>query len=148
VGVRETRESDAGEVAELRLLLWPDDDGFDVEDESVLVWEHDDGSCGGFVSLSVRSWAEGCRAMPVAYVEGWFVREELRRRGIGAALMHAAQQWAIAQGFDELGSDVRVDNTLSMLVHRRLGFEPTERLQFFRKNLSTHVPAATAVVEP
>ena len=69
------------------------------------------------------------------YVEGWYVAEALRWRGIGRALLHAAEAWAIDGGFDEIGSDVRVDNVVSLRAHRAFGFEPTEQLQFFRKPL-------------
>ena len=68
-------------------------------------------------------------------VEGWYVVEALRRRGIGRALMHAAEAWAIDGGFDEIGSDARVDNGVSLRAHRAFGFEPTEQLQYFRKQL-------------
>ncbi|MBV8996482.1 MAG: GNAT family N-acetyltransferase, partial [Pseudonocardiales bacterium] len=35
-----------------------------------------------------------------------------------------------------MGSDAHLDNTASLRAHRRLGFRPTERLQFFCKNLA------------
>jgi aminoglycoside 6'-N-acetyltransferase I len=115
--------------------LWGADDGDDA-DETVFVWETDGGALGGFVSVSLRPWAEGCLNAPVPYVEGWYVAAPLRRRGVGRALMDAAEQWARSQGFDELGSDARLDNTVSLHAHRRLGFTPTERLQYFRKALA------------
>jgi GNAT superfamily N-acetyltransferase len=136
------RSTDATQVAEMRLLLWPDDDGADGG-ETVMVWEHDDGSCSGFVALSVRPWADGCREAPVAYVEGWFVRAERRRLGIGRSLIRAAEDWARTGGFGELGSDTNLDNRVSLQAHRRLGFEPTERVQHFRKDL-----ASTPSIEP
>jgi GNAT superfamily N-acetyltransferase len=141
------RPSDRQAVLALRLLLWPDDDGEDDPGETVLVWEQD-GRVGGFVIYSLRPWAEGCEGRPVPYIEGWFVREDLRRRGVGRALVSAVEDRARAAGFRELGSDAPVANRVSLAAHRRLGFEPTEKLQFFRKNLTVVEPHAAVVVEP
>ena len=134
MGVRPMRPSDRQTVLMMRLLLWPDDDGQDDQGESVLVWE-DDGLLGGFISYSLRPWADGCTERPVPYIEGWFVREDLRLRGIGRALVAAVEEWAQVAGFNELGSDVPLGNRASLAAHRRLGFEPTDRLQLFRKDL-------------
>jgi aminoglycoside 6'-N-acetyltransferase I len=133
VGVRPIEAADRAQVAAWKRELWGDDGG-DL-DETVFVWESDDGTLGGFVSLSLRPWAEGCVGSPVPYVEGWYVAESLRRQGIGRALIDRAEAWAREAGFTELGSDVLVDNAISLQAHRRLGFLPTERLQFFRKSL-------------
>jgi aminoglycoside 6'-N-acetyltransferase I len=48
----------------------------------------------GMIELSLRSFADGCRSMPVPYVEGWYVVPEARHRGIGRALVVAAERWA------------------------------------------------------
>ena len=108
---------------------------YDFGDEVVFVWERDDGSLGGFVSLSLRPWAEGCEAEPVPYVEGWWVDADIRRLGIGSALMRAAEEWCRTNGYMELGSDADVGNEISIRAHRAMGFEPTLRLQFFRRRL-------------
>lgn len=136
MSIRLMRPDDRRAVLEMRLLLWPDDDGLDETDETVLVWEQD-GALGGFITYSLRPWAEGCDDRPVPYIEGWYVREHLRLRGIGRALVAAVEDKARADGFRELASDVLAENRVSLIAHRRMGFEPTERLQFFRKNLAT-----------
>jgi ribosomal protein S18 acetylase RimI-like enzyme len=56
-------------------------------------------------------------------------------RGVARALVAAVAERAKADRFHELGSDVVITNRESFLAHRRLAFEPTERVQFFRKNL-------------
>jgi GNAT superfamily N-acetyltransferase len=139
MAVRPMRRADRVRVAEFRRGLGGAD-GTDDGDETVLVWEGDGGAADGFVSMSLRPWAEGCAGMPVPYVEGWYVAEHLRGRGIGRALMEGAEGWARSQGFDELGSDVRVENTPSLRAHQKLGFVPTERRQFFRKDLRGPAP--------
>ena len=52
----------------------------------------------GVLELALRSVAEGCRSTPVPYVEAWYVVPEARRRGVGRALMAAAETWARSEG--------------------------------------------------
>lgn len=142
--VRLMVDSDSDQVRELRLLLWPDDDDDDVgADETVWVWVEPNEAVGGFVTASIRPWADGCESSPVPYVEGWFVREHLRRRGVGRALVAAVEEWARAQGFTELGSDALLENVVSIEAHQRLGFDATSRLQCFSKQLCETVGSAT-----
>src|SRR5262245_51412755 len=123
------------EVVAMMCALWPAGAPYDFTDETVLVWERQAGGLGGFVSFSLRRWAEGCDTTPVPYIEGWWVAPELRRAGIGRALIEAVERWSRDRGYSELGSDAEIDNALSIEAHGALGFEPTLRLQFFRKRL-------------
>ena len=129
------RPTEVHDVTEMMRALWPGGDDYDFTGETVLVWERDSGSPGGFISFSLRPWAEGCDATPVPYIEGWWVAPDLRRAGVGTALVRAVEAWAIERGYRELGSDVELDNDISLRAHAALGFEPTLRLQFFRKRL-------------
>ena len=133
--VREAGQADLPAVHAMMLALWPDAGSYDFGDETVLVWECDNGALGGFISLSVRAWAEGCDSTPVPYIEGWWVAPQLRRIGVGTALVAAVEQWCRDRGYVELGSDTDFDNEISQHAHTSLGFEPTLRLQFFRKRL-------------
>jgi len=72
---------------------------------------------------------------PCAFLEGWWVDDDVRRAGVGRALVAAVEQWARAHGFTELGSDALLDNALSHQAHRALGFEERERVVYFRKRL-------------
>ncbi len=116
--------------------LWPEAGKYDFSDETVYVWQRPDGSLGGFASFSLRPWAEGCVSTPVPYIEGWWVAPDLRRHGVGRALLSAIERWCREYGYEELGSDTEAENTMSAHAHVALGFEPTIRLQFFRKRLS------------
>ena len=89
----------------------------------------------GFVELSIRPYAEGCTTDRVAFVEGWYVEPSERRRGFGAALIRAAEDWARSQGCVELGSDAEVENVESAAAHRALGFAETGIVRCFRKEL-------------
>ena len=89
----------------------------------------------GFAELSIRNYAEDCVTDRVAYLEGWYVDAEWRRRGVGKALVAAAEAWARAQGCTEFGSDALLENETSAAAHRALGFEETVRIRCFRKEL-------------
>jgi len=116
---------------------------FDFWNEQVFVFDRGGGRLGGFISVSARPWAEGSDVQPVAHVEAWFVDRKLRRQGIGTRLMQAAEHWARMNGFAEICSDAELSNVTSLSAHARLGFEPTLRLQYFRKSLDQ---AASRVV--
>jgi aminoglycoside 6'-N-acetyltransferase I len=89
----------------------------------------------GFVELSIRPYAEGCVTDRVAFVEGWFVDAAYRGRGVGAALMAAAEAWGHASNCTELGSDTETFNETSIAAHKALGFDEVERIVCFRKLL-------------
>lgn len=144
MAVRGIRAEDRAQVAEWKRLIWGGEDG-EAPGETVWVWESADAKLGGFVSATVRPWADGCSSAPVPYVEGWYVREDLRRRGVGRALIAAVEQWARSAGFTQIGSDAHLDNTVSLRAHRRVGFRPTERLQFFCKSLAGSMAQAVRV---
>jgi aminoglycoside 6'-N-acetyltransferase I len=103
---------------------------------AVLLAEDDDGRVVGFVELSIRPYAEGCLTDRVAFLEGWYVMPDARRRGVGRALVAAAEEWAQAQGCTEFASDAEADNTMSARAHRALGFEEVVIIRCFRKDLA------------
>ncbi|MET0231654.1 MAG: GNAT family N-acetyltransferase [Rhodanobacteraceae bacterium] len=145
MNVREIVASDIPQWADLRAALWPDQPRDELEadgraalamDPPLIVFVAEvDGLLAGFIEFGFRSVAEGCDTSPVPYVEGWFVRGDFRRRGIGGALMRAVEDWCRARGFVELGSDANADNRLSRDVHAALGFDEVETLVVFRRGL-------------
>jgi len=102
--------------------------------EVLLAVDDTDGPIG-FVELFIRPYAEGCTTSRVAFLEGWYVEPSWRRRGVGAALVRAAEAWARAQGCTEFASDSLIDHTEGHAAHRAVGFEEVERIVCFRKNL-------------
>lgn len=143
--VRRATEADKPEWLRMRQALWPDHSvaEFLLQSEEILkddlqpvfVVERPNGKLGGFLEASTRKYADGCETSPVGYIEGWYVDEELRGRGIGKALVRAAEEWARSQGLTEMASDTWLENDGSIQAHLKLGYEEMERLVHFAKKL-------------
>ena len=102
---------------------------------AVIVADRGDGLLAGFVEIGSRNYAEGCETTPVAYLEGWYVDPDVRRTGLGANLVEAAETWALQHGFSEIASDTELDNSISLQAHVSLGYTEVERQICFRKQL-------------
>jgi len=133
--VRAMKAEELPRAVEMMRALWTASTEYDFGDETVYVFDRGDGQLGGFISFSLRPWAEGCESAPVPYIEGWWVAPDLRRQGVGRELVEAVEAWCRERGYRELGSDVELANQASLEAHASLGFEPTLRLQFFRRQL-------------
>jgi len=139
--VRRYEPADRREYQRMREALWPDcsdadnDSWFARDDAATFLALRDDGTMCGFVEVGSRPYAEGCDSSPVGYMEGWWVEEGMRRRGVGRALFAAAENWARSKGYTEIASDALIDNAVSHEAHRRCGYEEVERLVTFRKSL-------------
>jgi aminoglycoside 6'-N-acetyltransferase I len=151
VTIRKAVSEDRTQVAEMRVALWPDgpfEEHLADFDEmlasgmcgtlpaATFVAEDANGALVGFLDGGLRSHADSCDVrQAVGYIEGWWVREDLRSRGIGRGLVKAAEDWARAQGCKEMASDALIDNSVSLAAHEALGFEVVERAYLFRKAL-------------
>lgn len=147
VTIRPVRESDTADWLAMRAALWPNEaDEHERHvaayfvappaDAPTLIARTADGRAAGFAELSVRSCAEGCTTSAVAYLEGWFVRADCRREGVGRALINAAEAWARGRGLTEFASDAEIHNDTSRLAHEGLGFEEVAAVRCFRKPLT------------
>lgn len=151
VKIRLAQAADCDSLARFRAVLWPDTSAEEHAREltSVLngtfaitmplvnfVAELADGKLAGFLEVGLRSHADGCDpAIPVGYVEGWYVAENCRDQGIGKKLLLAAEDWARSQGCVEMASDTWIDNELSQRVHESSGYEVVDRCVHYRKSL-------------
>ena len=134
--------------------LWThcSDDKHDLEMDQLLksegaVFLADDteGNVIGFAEISLRhDHVDGASISPVPYLEAWFVEASFRKQGIGRALMNAVEQWAISGGYTELASDAEIENSLSIRLHKLLGFSEIDRNVTFLKTLSSHAPKNAA----
>lgn len=145
--VRSLQPDDAAAWARLRQALWPSPEGEHASEiaaflsgdrrnpAEVFLAILASGDAVGFAEVSIRQYAEGCHSGRVAYLEGWYVDQAHRGRGLGAALVAAVETWGREQGCTELASDTGLDNTRSATAHRALGFTEVERIVCFRKDL-------------
>jgi aminoglycoside 6'-N-acetyltransferase I len=150
IQIRPAKPTDLKVLGKLRHALWPDSSVEHHEEElapilagkppGIMPLVHfvaeADGAVVGFVEVGLRSTADGCDwVRPVGYIEGWYVVDSHRRRGVGAQLIAAAENWAREQGCTEMASDTQIGNTQSLQAHLRLGYEIAERSILFRKSL-------------
>lgn len=145
-----TRADDA-EWRRMRRALWPDH-APDLEQSDAAAWRARtdaavmvaarpggaglaDVRLAGFAEVGARDYADGCETSPVAYLEGWYVDPDVRRTGVGAALVRAAAAWARDRGYAEFASDALLENVVSQQAHAALGFAEVERSVKYRKAL-------------
>ena len=149
INVRLATKADAEAWLAMRAALWPDADvdelrlevgryfvahGEPLLPHCVFVAE-DHGKIVGMLELSLRPYVDGCDSSPVPFIEAWYVAENARRSGVGGALVKAAEQCALENGYSEIASDTLLENSESEHAHRALGFQEVERAIRFRKTL-------------
>jgi aminoglycoside 6'-N-acetyltransferase I len=143
--IRRADAEDKPDWLRMRLLLWTyaTAEGFASQldptladpDMAVFIAALPDGRRVGFLEAGMRAYGEGCETSPVGYVEGIYVDEDLRGRGVALRLMRAAEDWARGMGCHEIASDTWLENEASIQMHLRLGYEEMERLVHFAKKL-------------
>ena len=95
---------EAGRAAALAQLLWPGHAQAELEQElagylqgpeGAVFLAREDGADVGFAQCGLRrDYVEGTHTSPVGYLEGVFVQEEYRGRGVATALLRACEAWA------------------------------------------------------
>ena len=143
--IRPLADTDTEEWFRMRISLWPDhsEDAMraDMEiwrsnpENATFVIERGEGRLGGFIEMGQRKYAEECDTSPVAYIEGWYVDEDLRGKDLGKALVMAGEDWARKQALTEIASDTWLDNEASIQAHLALGYRESVRLVHFVKKL-------------
>ncbi len=129
----------------MRLALYPRDDpqvigqemdnvlGGDPAEVVVLVLDRADAGLGGFLEIHAVPANLASPKHLVGYVSSWYVDPDLRRMGLGSALLEAGEAWAREQGFTEMRSDCYVANFESCAAHVANGYQEIERLTVFTK---------------
>lgn len=140
--IRRALASDSPAWAQLRRALWPDC-GTELAELQQLLQEggtvllaFDQDRPVGLAEANLRhDHVNGTASSPVGFLEGWYVVETWRGKGIGRALVAEVARWARAQGCSELASDTALDNALAQAAHLGTGFAETERVIYYRMPL-------------
>ena len=138
MNIRLVESKDWPEWLRMRKSLWPDSSESkhkkemldwiaNLHDYPVFVADDSDGRLCGFVEASLHDSASACLTGPVGYIEGWYVDEDIREKGIGRQLILQAEQWAVSRGFKEMASDAEIGNLTSIVAHLRLDYREVER---------------------
>ena len=153
IQIRPAQPSDLDQLARMLEALWPASSAEEHARElrlllggkaalvltmplTIFVAEASDGILVGFLEVDLRSHADGCDpSQPVGYIEGWYVAEGYRHRGVGKKLLVQAENWARSHKCVEMASDALIDNELSQRAHESLGYEVVDRCVHYRKTL-------------
>lgn len=132
-------------VATLAHELWPEGSTAMFEGEmasllqsrdALIVLCFEEGQAAGFAQCELRrDYVEGTESSPVGYLEGIYIREAWRRKGLARALLQRCEAWAKEQGCSEFASDCEFHNTDSYHFHRAVSFTEANRIICFTKRL-------------
>lgn len=64
-----------------------------------------------------HDYVEGCGSSLIGYLEGIFVHEDYRMKGIASSLCKECENWAKETGCSEFASDCELTNTDSLHFH-------------------------------
>ena len=143
--IRQALLSDQEIVTKLALLLWPDNDEIKLAREfaetlcskqsAVFLYETGAEPVAFCVCGLRHDYVEGTGSSPVGYVEGIYVLEAFRRKGIAAALLERCEKWARENGCAEFASDCELTNGKSIAFHKAVGFSEANCIVCFTKKL-------------
>ena len=85
----------------------------------------------GFAEISIRDYANGCRAQPVPFLDGIWVIKPYRRQGVVFALVKTIKRDCQAKGLTELYLSAYIKNTVSHSAHQSWGLDETDCVVFF-----------------
>jgi len=143
--IRKADRKDASVLGELASRLWPHHTAVEMEAEMEQLLKLEDTAAFlafeeekavGFAQCSLRhDYVEGTSGSPVGYLEGIYVTESCRGKGIAKALLNACEDWARTKGCTEFASDCELDNVESLCFHMNMGFQEANRIICFAKKL-------------
>ena len=143
--IKRAKPGDAMPLAELAMKLWK---GHSIKelskmfddliscDNAVCFLQYVDGKAIGFAQCQLRhEYVEGTDSSPVGYLEGIFVEDAYRKHGHAKTLLRACEAWAKEKHCTEFASDCELENDESLHFHTAMGFEETNRIICFRKDI-------------
>ncbi len=144
--IKRTEKEDAAILARLAVQMWPEHDPEELRKEFRELIRNKDAACFlkyaddrpvAFAQCQLRhDYVEGTDTSPVGYLEGIFVEEGHRKKGNAAELLVDCEKWAKEKGCAEFASDCELGNVGSLRFHLAMGFEETNRIICFKKELN------------
>ena len=143
--IRKAKIEDLPVLTDLALKLWPDHDREALRCELADILPREEAAFFmaaaeeapvGFAQCQLRhDYVEGTESSPVGYLEGIYVTDMHRHRGIAKALLSACEAWAKERGCREFASDCELGNTESLHFHLGVGFREANRIICFTKKI-------------
>lgn len=143
--IKKATLTDAQELAGLAVRMWKSNtiaelakefNDYISKESGVFFLATSEECAVGFAQCGLRhDYVEGTTSSPVGYLEGIFVVEEYRKRGLAKDMLKACQKWAKEQGCTEFASDCELVNEDSLKFHLKMGFEEANRVICFTKKL-------------
>ena len=143
--IKQAKPDDAMTLAGLAMTLWKGNsikemsnmfESLISDDNAVCFLKYVDGKAIGFAQCQLRhDYVEGTDSSPVGYLEGIFVEAEYRKHGHAKTLLKACEAWAKEKHCTEFASDCELGNDDSLRFHTAMGFEETNRIICFRKDI-------------
>lgn len=143
--IYKAKEKDISAVLALARKLWANADAKQLEkdiasyvygEETDVFLYDENGKPAGFAMFSVRrDYVEGSESSPVGYLEGIFIEDSFRKKGIARRLVKACETRARELGCEEFASDCELWNTDSLAFHLAVGFEEANRIICFIKKI-------------
>ncbi|MBY6035823.1 GNAT family N-acetyltransferase [Fictibacillus nanhaiensis] len=125
--------------------LWPENDFNELKSEFLNLLHSDKDKLFlflkneepiGFIHVSIRSdYVEGAISNPTGFVEGVYVRPDLRRKGVSKKLLKEGEEWLKTKGCKQIGSDIELENEASYKFHTNVGFKEVNRIIAFIKDI-------------
>jgi GNAT superfamily N-acetyltransferase len=107
----------------------------DGRDDQALLVADDGSAVVGWMHVGAHPYLESDDS---AEILGLVVAEEQRSRGIGAALVSAAENWAIEHGYQVIRVRSRITRDRAHAFYERGGFERIKTQHCFQKVLRSH----------
>ena len=143
--IEKANQSNLDQVTDLAMKLWPENvrNELRAEFETLLESKKDiiylaavEGMYVGFIHMSLRfDYVQGSSSSPVGYVEGIYVDEIHRNKGISKKLVDAGIVWSKSLGCKEIASDTEVENLDSQEFHMKIGFKEVGTIVCFLREI-------------
>ena len=143
--IKKANVQDAPALGMLASMLWPHHSEEEMAENFVELLKKMDAACFlaydkdqpvAFAQCQLRyDYVEGTDYSPVGYLEGIYVMDTYRERGIARELLTACEEWAKSMGCREFASDCELGNDESLRFHLRTGFEEVNRIICFVKKI-------------